>query len=77
MNVVTIPKRLPARGELVLVSRAEYEALRAQAEGREFTPTKADLRALAHARKNFNAGKVIPWEDVKRDLESRRRPRRS
>ena len=77
MNLVTIPKEIPRKGELVLVSRAEYEALRAQAEGREVTPTKADLRALKRAEKNFKAGKAIPYEDVRRELGLDRRFRRS
>lgn len=77
MNVVTIPKGIPRKGELVLVSRAEYEALRAQAEGREVAPTKADLRALRQAEKNFKAGKAIPYEDVRRELGLDRRSRRS
>ncbi|MBI5470429.1 hypothetical protein HY968_03910 [Candidatus Kaiserbacteria bacterium] len=72
MNTVTIPRKLPTKGELVLVSREEYESLRAQAEGREFTPTKADLKALERARKNFKAGKTISYDEFARRVDARR-----
>ncbi len=76
MNIVTIPKKLAAGDDLVVVPRKKYEALQARAV-KEFTPTKADLKALERAQKNFAAGKTIPYEDVRRELGLSRRSRRS
>ena len=69
MNTITIPKSF-ARGGLVIVPQAEYESLKARAVP-EFTPTKADLNALARARRNFRAGKTISLVQLKRDLANR------
>jgi len=77
MNAITIPKSSFAKGDLVVVSRAEYEELRARPPVREFKPTKADLAALARMRKNRAAGKLIPFDVLKRDLASRRWTARS
>ena len=71
MNAITIPKSSFAKGDLVVVSRAEYEELRARPPVREFTPTKTDLVALAKARRNFHAGKSISLAQLKRDLANR------
>ena len=77
MNLVTIPRKISgAKDDLIVLPRKEYESLKARAIP-EFTPTKTELKALERARRNFAAGKVIPWEDVKRDLADRRRSRRS
>jgi len=65
MTTITIPRGF------VVVPRAEYEELRARPPVREFTPTKADLAALARMRKNRAAGKLIPFDVLKRDLASR------
>ncbi|MEK7107412.1 MAG: hypothetical protein AAB899_04480 [Patescibacteria group bacterium] len=72
MNVLTIPKRLASGDDLVVVPRKEYEALRARAAMREFTPTKAEVKALRAAEKRFAKGRVYLWKDVKRDLAARR-----
>lgn len=78
MNLITIPKKISgAKDDLVVLPRKEYEALLARPDIREFTPTKANLRDLARARRNFRAGKMIPYEDVRRELGLGRRSRRS
>ena len=76
MNLITIPKKLAAGDDLVVVPRKEYEALQARAV-KEFTPTKTDLKALARARKNFAAGRTIPYDDVRRELGLNHRSKRS
>lgn len=70
MNAITIPKSSFSKGDLIIVPRAEYESLKARAVP-EFTPTKADLRALARGRRNFRAGKTISLAQLKRDLANR------
>ena len=72
MNLVTIPKKLAAKGDLVVLPRDEYESLKARAV-KEFIPTKAELKALRAAEKRFAKGRFYSLDDVKRDLESRRR----
>ena len=77
MNVITIPKRVSGgTDDLVVIPRKEYESLKARVIP-EVPLTAADKRALARARKAFAEGKVIPWEDVKRELADRRRARRT
>jgi len=71
MNVITIPRRIAGSDDLVVVSRKEYESLKARAVP-EFVPTKAEIRALRAAEKRFAKGKFYSLADVKRDLESRR-----
>lgn len=39
---------------------------------REFTPTAADKRALARARKNFRDGKMLSHDEFVRAMGSRR-----
>ncbi|HEY4501106.1 MAG TPA: hypothetical protein VJI70_02460 [Candidatus Paceibacterota bacterium] len=71
MNAITIPRSTFARGDLVIVPLAEYESLKSRAVP-EFTPTKADLKTLERARRNFRAGKSISLAQLKRDLANRR-----
>ena len=72
MSVITIPKRLASNDDLVVIPRKEYEFLRARAV-KEFTPTKAQIRALHTAEKRFARGNVHAWDDVKRDMADRHR----
>jgi len=72
MITLTLPKTFKASDDLVVIARKEYENLIARPPVREFTPTKSDLRALARMRKNRTAGKLIPFDVLKRDLASRR-----
>ncbi|TSA43976.1 hypothetical protein D4R49_01225 [bacterium] len=72
MATLTLPKTFKASDDLVVIARKEYESLIARPPVREFTPTKADLTALARMRKNRAAGKLIPFDVLKRDLSSRR-----
>lgn len=67
MATITIPKQLAKGGDLVVIPRKEYEAMRARMVP-EFTPTKANLRALDRMRKNRAAGKLITLDELKRKL---------
>jgi len=72
MATLTLPKTFKASDDLVVIARKEYESLIARAPVREFKPTKDDLAALVRMRKNRAAGKLIPFDVLKRDLASRR-----
>ena len=73
MNTVTIPRKVSGGHDLVVISKKEYETLLARPSIKEFTPTKAELKALRAAEKRFAAGKYHTLNDVQRDLENRRR----
>lgn len=79
MSTVTIPRKISgAKDDLVVIPRREYESLKERSEAvQEFTPSKADIRALRAAEKRFTKGGYHLWEDVKRDLAARRRSKRA
>lgn len=55
MDVITIPKQLVKKGELVLIPRSDYEEfLDWQKSVKTFKPTAAEKRALREARKDFS-----------------------
>jgi prevent-host-death family protein len=53
------------RPAAVVMSSAEYESL---LETLEVLSDKELMAALAESDKDIAAGRVIPWEEVKRDL---------
>ena len=61
MITVTLPKKLIARGDVVVLSRQDYDrfilAERKIKSRNTFTPDKDELSALARGRKNFRAKK--------------------
>lgn len=69
MTTMTIPKTFRASDDLIVLSRREYESLKARVIP-EFTPIKTDLLALARARKSFRAGKTISLAQLKSELEA-------
>ena len=69
---LTMPKPLRANDDLVVIPRKEYESLKARAVP-EYTPTPAERRTIARARKNFAAGKTISLAQLKDDLARRGR----
>lgn len=71
MNTITIPKGF-AKGDLVIIPRTEYESLKSRVVP-EYTPTPAERRALARARREFREGKTIPLAQLKRELAGRNR----
>mgnify|MGYP001563298476 CR=1 FL=1 len=71
MNIITIPKKLAQKGDLVLIPRKEYEALLAK-NVKEFIPTASEKRAIARAKKDYDQGKYITLQELKNELASRR-----
>ena len=70
MTAMTIPKTFRGSDDLIVLSRREYESLKARVVP-EFTPTKADLRAIARGRRNYKLGKTIPLDELERRLARR------
>ena len=60
---VTIPKTLARLGDLIIVSRKEYESFLEFKKIKEFTPTAADKRALKRAEINFKKGKTLSYDE--------------
>ena len=58
MNTVTIPKSLAKKGDLVVITRAEYDTLRDISRVSGLSKTKLD-RGLEKAIKEYRAGKAI------------------
>ena len=71
MNVVTIPKKLAQKGELVLIPRREYEEF---LEFRKMIPivkaSPSELRAIKRSEKEIREGKYTSWHEFKRELAS-------
>jgi len=65
---VTIPQKLAQRGDLVVVSRGEYEALLALKKAREFTPTATQKKALVSAERSFHQGKTFSYNELVKKL---------
>jgi len=59
MNTVTISKELAKEGDLVVISRKEYEELKALKKVREIAPTSTQKWALKLARRNRASGKTL------------------
>ena len=68
MVTITIPKKLADKGDLVLVSRAEYEELRMRPQIKTTKPTKGELRALARAERNYKVGKSLTLNDLNKRM---------
>ena len=75
MTTITIPRKLAAaKDDLIVISRSEFESMKARMVP-EYVPTAAARRSLVRARtrmyKNRVAGKLIPLNELKRDLARR------
>lgn len=72
MTTVIIPKELNKEKNLVAVPKEAYEeflAWQKKAKSvKTYTPTTAEKRILAKARRNFVAGNYSTWEEVKNEL---------
>lgn len=68
MNVITIPKNLVQRDDLVILPRKEYENLLRLKRIKEFTPTAAQKKALLKAENNFKQGKTLSYNGLVRKL---------
>lgn len=79
MNIITIPKKLAQKGDLVLVSRKEYETLvRRQPK---YIPvvelTASEKRAIARSEKELARGEYVTLEDLEHELGGARAQRSS
>ena len=68
MGVITIPKKLVERDDLVVIPRREYETLIMLRNHREFAPTKEQKQALIRAERNLNRGKTFSYGTLLRKL---------
>lgn len=77
MNIITIPKKLAQKGDLVVLPRREYEEF---LEWRKaipvVKPTRSELRAIKKSEKEIQEGKYISWHELKRELAHTRDRRR-
>lgn len=69
MVILTIPKKLAKKDDLVVIPRREYEALLELKKIREFTPTATQKKALAGARKEYRARKYLTFNELKQKLD--------
>lgn len=68
MTLITIPKKLAQKGDLVVVPRREYETLLKTRVIREFTLNATQRKSLARAMKNLRAGKTLSYNEFVRKL---------
>lgn len=64
MPAITIPKDLSRHGELVVIPRKEYEALRSFKRVSEFAPTLTQKRALMQAEKDLAEHKTLSYNEL-------------
>ena len=70
MSVVTIPKQLAKKEDLVVIPKSEYvEFLKLRDLIREEKPTKEELKIIAQGEREIKTGKYEPWGKVKHELE--------
>ena len=70
MPIITIPKELAMKGELVVIPRKEYEDfLRFRLRNiKEVEMTPVQRKALGRARKNFAKGKFLTLYELQQKL---------
>ena len=68
MTVVTIPKHLADRKDLIAIPRAVYndfvELERQLKSQRVYTPTRAELKALQQARQRYAKGDYVSLSEL-------------
>jgi len=69
MNIITVPKKLANKDDLVILPRKEYEALIELKKIREFTPTAAQKKSLVRARVNRKAGSYLTIDELREKLD--------
>ena len=70
MTTTALIKKMEKKG-FVMVPRDEYEdfvVYKKLGFVKEFTPTKSELVSLRRARKNYQEGKTISLDELKRKL---------
>ena len=74
MTTVTIPRKLPKKGDLVVIPKKEYEEfLSFRKTFRIARPTKGEMRAIQQGRREFQQGKFITLGKLKNELARRSR----
>jgi len=68
MNIITIPKKLAKKDDLVVLPRKEYENLVEFKKIKEFKPTVMQKKALRTAEKNLKEGKTLTINELKQKL---------
>ena len=67
-NIITIPKHLTRKGDLVVISREEYEALQTLKKIQDFSPTQSQKKALRCAERNFLPGTTLSYHELSKQL---------
>ncbi|MBI2024455.1 hypothetical protein HYT00_03660 [Candidatus Giovannonibacteria bacterium] len=68
MTSITIPKQLAKKGDLVVLSRKEYEELLELKKIKEFSPTRAQKNSLKKAENNLKRNKTLSYNGLVRKL---------
>ena len=68
MTIVTIPKKLAQKDDLVVIPRKEYEFLLELKTVKEFAPTVIQKKALVRAEANLKKGKTLSYNELVRKL---------
>ena len=69
-KIITIPKELAKKGELVVIPRSEYEKfLNWQKSVKIFKPTAAEKKAVKDGRREIRKGKYLTLQQLKDELE--------
>lgn len=72
MPTIMIPKKIIYEGEYTIIPRKTYEEFLEWQKKikslRTYQPTKAELRDLQRARRDFKEGKYIEWHKLKDEL---------
>ena len=73
MNIITIPKKMAQRGDLIVIPRQEYERLlRLKKVFPVVKPSKEEMRAIRRGEREIAKGEYITLEQLKRELERSR-----
>jgi hypothetical protein len=69
MTIITIPKELAKKGDLVLVPKSEYrEFLNFRKLIKTAKSTKSEKKAIARGRREIKSGQYLPWSGFKNEL---------
>jgi len=68
MNIITIPKKLAGRDDLIVIPKKEYKKLLLSKRIFEFSPTITDKKNLKRARENRVIGKFLTLNELKQKL---------
>ena len=70
MSIITIPRQLTKREDLVIIPKSDYvEFLRLRSLVKEIKPTKEELKIIAQGEREIKMGKYESWNKAKHELE--------